>query len=66
MNTSIEIQIYFDDSLIIIKTFIFLFSNLRFHHHTAPFVSQKERKRREFKAEMEKSKVTLRKAIHKR
>ena len=34
--------------------------------HTAPFISQKERKRREFKAEMEKSKVTLRKVIQKR
>jgi len=44
----------------------FLFSNLRFHLHTAPFISQKEKKLREFKAEMEKSKVTLRKVIQKR
>jgi len=66
MNTSIEIQIFLYDSLIIENFLVFIFSNLRFHRHTAPFVSQKERKRREFKAEMEKSKVTLRKAIHKR
>jgi len=57
----------FDDSLkIIIENFLFfIFGNLHFHRHTAPFVSQKENKRREFKSEMEKSKMTLRKAIHK-
>ena len=46
MNTSIEIQTYFYDSLLVIieKYFIFIFSNLRVHLRTAPFVSQKEKK----------------------
>ena len=67
MNTSIEIQIYFYDSLVIIRKLfsVFLVTSLS-TSYASPFVSQKENKRREFKTEMEKSKVTLRKVIHKR
>jgi len=70
MNTGIKIQIFiFDDSIVIIeKLFSFLFLVTSFST-TIPLLllaKRKEKKRREFKAEMEKSKVTLRKVIHKR